>query len=117
MTDASALPPIPKRRPISKRMRFEIFKRDEFACQYCGQTPPAVVLEIDHIVAVISGGSSERHNLITSCFDCNRGKGAVALSSPAKTEVIEAMEISCSKVPSERAFKYFCGVCWRKIEQ
>ena len=34
---------------ISKKLRFEVFKRDGFQCQYCGKTPPAITLEIDHI--------------------------------------------------------------------
>lgn len=68
------------RKPISKTLRFEIFKRDAFTCQYCGNKPPAVVLEVDHVIPVAEGGGNEDHNLITSCFDCNRGKGATSLS-------------------------------------
>ena len=59
---------------LSKKTRFEIFKRDGFTCQYCGQRPPEVVLEVDHIHPSSKGGSDEELNLITSCFDCNRGK-------------------------------------------
>lgn len=59
---------------VSKKTRFEVFKRDGFRCQYCGQTPPSVVLECDHIEAVASGGGDDEDNLLTSCFDCNRGK-------------------------------------------
>lgn len=61
--------------PLSKKLRFEIFKRDDFTCQYCGAQPPAVVLEVDHIHPVAEGGGSEPENLITSCSKCNRGKG------------------------------------------
>lgn len=64
------------RRSVSKKLRFDIFKRDGFACQYCGQKPPSVVLELDHVVPVSSGGGNDEDNLLTSCFDCNRGKGA-----------------------------------------
>ena len=70
-----------KRKAIGKKLRFEIFKRDGFSCAYCGNTPPAVVLEVDHITAVANGGENDPDNLITSCFDCNRGKGARELSS------------------------------------
>lgn len=55
--------------------RFEVFKRDGFTCQYCGGHPPDKTLEVDHIVPVCKGGTDDIHNLITSCFDCNRGKG------------------------------------------
>lgn len=73
------------RTPLSKRARFEVFKRDLFTCQYCGQHPPNVELEVDHITPVAEGGSNEEGNLVTACFDCNRGKAAVALTSAPKT--------------------------------
>lgn len=60
---------------ISKKLRFEIFKRDDFKCQYCGKSSPKVVLEVDHIIPKKEGGGDNLENLITSCFDCNRGKG------------------------------------------
>lgn len=62
------------RKSIGKTKRFEIFKRDLFTCQYCGRTPPNVVLELDHIHPVAKGGSNDNDNLITACMDCNRGK-------------------------------------------
>lgn len=72
-----------KRKPISKKTRFEVFKRDGFKCQYCGRSAPDVVLEVDHIVSVAEGGPDEMINLITSCRDCNRGKGKRLLSDDA----------------------------------
>ena len=70
-----------KRKSLSKKNRFEVFKRDEFRCQYCGATPPKVILEIDHIDPIANGGSNDIENLITACFDCNRGKSKRLLSS------------------------------------
>ena len=69
-----------KRKSISKTMRFEIFKRDSFTCQYCGRMAPDVVLEVDHIHPVSKGGDNDILNLVTSCMDCNRGKGARKLT-------------------------------------
>lgn len=63
------------RKTISKKTRFEVFKRDNFTCQYCGRMAPNVILEIDHINPVANGGTDDILNLITSCFECNRGKG------------------------------------------
>lgn len=59
---------------LSKRLRFEIFKRDSFTCQYCGAQPPSVVLEVDHVHPKSRGGDNDPGNLITSCLACNRGK-------------------------------------------
>ena len=70
-----------KRKAISTRTRFEIFKRDRFACQYCGRTPPEVVLHLDHVIPVADGGSNKEGNLITSCMECNLGKADVPLGS------------------------------------
>lgn len=68
-----------ERKALSKKTRFNVFKRDEFRCCYCGNHPPHVILEVDHIVPVASYGGNDMDNLITSCFDCNRGKGAESL--------------------------------------
>ncbi len=65
-----------ERKNISKKIRFEVFKRDMFTCQYCGKSSPDVILEVDHINPVAEGGTNDLTNLITSCRDCNRGKGA-----------------------------------------
>lgn len=71
---------MPKREPITKKIRFEVFKRDKFTCQYCGRQSPDVILEIDHIKPVAEGGTNDIMNLITACFDCNRGKGKRVLT-------------------------------------
>lgn len=70
-----------ERKPLSKKLRFEIFKRDNFSCCYCGANPPSVILEVDHITPVSKGGGNETENLLTSCFDCNRGKSDRVLTS------------------------------------
>lgn len=59
---------------LSVRIRFEVFKRDEFTCQYCGRRSPEVVLEVDHIQPRADGGTDDSINLLTSCWECNRGK-------------------------------------------
>ena len=68
-----------KRRAISKKLRFEVFKRDKFKCQYCGKGAPDVVLVIDHIHPHSKGGANTILNLITACDPCNNGKGARTL--------------------------------------
>ena len=72
---------------VSKKIRFEVFKRDGFRCAYCGKSPPEVSLECDHIEPVSKGGKDDLNNLITACFDCNRGKTNIRLDKiPAKLQ-------------------------------
>lgn len=173
-----------RRSSLSKRARFEVFKRDGFTCQYCGEAPPRVILEIDHVVPICEGGEDEEWNMITACFNCNRGKAGIPLSIVPKSlaekaaeveereaqlagyreiiqarverieddmwqvaeilfprweedgvrrnylqsiknfnsrmdlhEVIDAAEIARANIgySDNRRFRYFCGVCWRKI--
>lgn len=63
-----------KRKVLSKKLRFEVFKRDSFTCQYCGRKAPDVILQVDHIKPVSKGGNNDIMNLVTSCVDCNLGK-------------------------------------------
>jgi len=75
------------RKPVSKKTRFEVFKRDSFTCHYCGRKAPNVLLVIDHIQPIAEGGNNDILNLITACDECNAGKGARPLSD---TSVIDA---------------------------
>lgn len=76
-----------KRKPISNKIRFEVFKRDLFTCQYCGGKSPNCLLRVDHINPIKNGGDNNIINLITSCFECNSGKGATLLSDQSSIEV------------------------------
>lgn len=67
------------RKALSKKTRFEVFKRDGFVCQYCGAHPPSVILHVDHIDPVAKGGGNHMDNLVTSCQACNLGKSANSL--------------------------------------
>jgi hypothetical protein len=90
------------RQALSKRIRFEVFKRDRFTCQYCGGRPPDVLLQVDHIVAVGQGGSNEPDNLATSCVACNAGKSDKGLG--ATLPVIDEMaRLEAMQEMAERA--------------
>lgn len=69
------------RKSTGKRLRFEVFKRDYFTCQYCGAQPPDVVLVADHINPVAAGGETTIDNLITACEACNQGKADKLLTT------------------------------------
>ena len=52
--------------------RQNIFKRDGFECQYCGNTKS---LTLDHVFPRSKGGKSSWTNLVTACKRCNTQKG------------------------------------------
>lgn len=91
--DQPAAPPA-ARKSIGKKIRFEVFKRDAFTCQYCGAHPPDSILHVDHIVPVALGGGNEVENLITACAPCNLGKGATSLEVVPQSLAAKAAEIA-----------------------
>lgn len=57
---------------VSKRIRYEILRRDNNTCRYCHATDSP--LTVDHVVPVALGGSDDPSNLVAACKDCNAGK-------------------------------------------
>jgi 5-methylcytosine-specific restriction endonuclease McrA len=37
---------------VSKRTRYEVLRRDNHACRYCGGIAPDVILTVDHVTPV-----------------------------------------------------------------
>jgi uncharacterized repeat protein (TIGR04076 family) len=66
---------------ITAGKRFDVHNRDNFKCQYCWRRAPYVILEIDHMIPRSKWWTDHESNLITSCFQCNRGKSAKKLNS------------------------------------
>ena len=54
--------------------RRNIFRRDRFACQYCGKQPGSEELTIDHVVPRAQGGASTWENCVLACVECNAHK-------------------------------------------
>lgn len=69
-----------RRKRLSSRVRFEVFRRDKFTCQYCGMKAPDVTLHVDHVKPVAAGGSNRIDNLLSACAGCNFGKSTTDLS-------------------------------------
>lgn len=69
---------------VSKRLRFEVLRRDNHACRYCGRSAPEARLTVDHVVPVALGGTDQPDNLVAACSDCNAGKSSV----PADVAVV-----------------------------
>jgi len=104
-----------KRKAISKKTRFEVFKRDGFTCAYCGGQPPKVVLHCDHIVPVAEDGTNDIDNLVTACDACNLGKGARSLAALPKT-VAEKADILREKEDQIAGFNALIAERQNRIE-
>ena len=52
--------------------RFNVFLRDGFACQYCGDSAE---LTFDHVVPRSRGGRTTWENIVAACGPCNLRKG------------------------------------------
>jgi len=59
--------------PQRKLTRFEVFNRDQYACQYCGRKTKELTL--DHVIPRRWGGEHSWENVVSACIPCNRRKG------------------------------------------
>lgn len=86
---------ISKRRRITMTDRKNVLERDSYTCQICGisrsfldELCPGLGdylrLEIDHIVSIKQGGTSDISNLQTLCWRCNSKKGHKKTNSDVK---------------------------------
>jgi hypothetical protein len=74
---------------VSKRLRYEILRRDNHTCRYCGASAPDVPLRVDHVTPVALGGTDEPGNLVTSCEPCNSGKSSASPDAHHVAEVAD----------------------------
>ena len=64
---------VPKRHV--RYSRVNVFARDKFTCQYCGERPHRSELNLDHVIPRALGGRTTWENVVCSCVECNRRKG------------------------------------------
>jgi 5-methylcytosine-specific restriction endonuclease McrA len=55
--------------------RFNVFLRDRFSCQFCGEDFPTHELTFDHLIPRSRGGRTTWENVVTACSPCNLSKG------------------------------------------
>lgn len=72
---------------VTKRVRYEVLRRDNNTCRYCGGRVPDVVLTVDHVVPTALGGSDDPSNLVAACKDCNAGKSSSSPDASAVAQV------------------------------
>jgi 5-methylcytosine-specific restriction endonuclease McrA len=81
---------IKRPRPRVRLTKREVFRRDDFRCQYCGATAPRMT--IDHVVPRYRGGKYTWQNLVTACERCNLKKGG---------RTIQEAHMSLLRLPTE----------------
>ena len=103
------------REAIGARLRFEILRRCNFACYYCG-VPAALgvkVLHIDHVIPVDLGGTNDPWNLVAACWDCNAGK---TNGVPTPELIDRVMGDYCAYLESTQGVIVTCRFCSRPIQ-
>jgi hypothetical protein len=64
-----------ERKAVQRKRRSLVLERDGHRCRYCGLgLESGLRLEIDHVIPMSLGGSSELENLVTACANCNNKK-------------------------------------------
>src|SRR5215472_5518714 len=66
-------------RPTKHVVRFSrinVYTRDGFRCQYCGEKKDMHELNYDHVVPRVRGGKTVWENIVSSCYACNDRKGS-----------------------------------------
>jgi 5-methylcytosine-specific restriction endonuclease McrA len=70
-----------RRTGVALRLRWQVLRRDNFTCRYCGASAESAELHVDHVISRADGGSDEIGNLVTACIPCNLGKGSESMPS------------------------------------
>jgi 5-methylcytosine-specific restriction endonuclease McrA len=66
-------------RQIDAQVSFNVWRRDNFMCRYCGTEKLA--LTVDHLVRYEDGGPSIEANLVACCRRCNKVRGNTAYAA------------------------------------
>ncbi len=88
-----------------KFSRVNIYGRDRYTCQFCGERKAIAELTYDHVVPRAQGGKTTWTNIVTACEMCNRKKanrtpeqaGMRLLAQPVQPKAMPALVITVSK--------------------
>ncbi len=73
--------PVPKHVAFT---RFNVFLRDRFRCQYCGQEHASADLTFDHVIPKCRGGPTSWGNVVAACPMCNARKDSSTAMKPLR---------------------------------
>ncbi len=77
--------PLDARKRAVKFSRINVFTRDGFRCQYCGERKEMRELNYDHVLPRIRGGRTVWDNIVTACYPCNDRKGSKTVAEAGMT--------------------------------
>jgi len=110
---------------VKHRVKFSkdnVFLRDAYTCQYCGNVFPKNMLTLDHVIPVSLGGKKNWENIVTACHSCNNKKGSrtpelakmTLLSKPNKPLFIpyysKISQLSLFPLEWQRYLSYYINV-------
>ena len=64
--------------------RFNVFLRDRFTCQYCGEAFASSALTFEHVIPRSRGGQTTWSNIVTACVPCNTRKASSMRIKPRR---------------------------------
>jgi 5-methylcytosine-specific restriction endonuclease McrA len=64
-----------KRKTSIRYSKHNVFLRDGYVCQYCGDDVSKKTATLDHVLPVSHGGKTTFENTVTACGPCNANKG------------------------------------------
>ena len=64
-----------KRKTSIRFSKHNVFLRDGYICQYCGEDVSKKTATLDHLLPVSHGGKTTFENTVTACGPCNANKG------------------------------------------
>jgi len=82
-------------RQISNFISWNVFRRDEYTCRYCGKND--VPLTVDHVVLWEEGGPSIEDNLVACCRKCNQKRGNLRYKAWLKSDLYKSVSVNLSE--------------------
>ena len=64
-----------KRKTAIRYSKHNVFLRDGYVCQYCGDDVSKKTATLDHVLPVSHGGKTTFENTVCACATCNANKG------------------------------------------
>lgn len=100
-----------------KFSRTNVFTRDGYRCQYCGEKKRSDELNYDHVVPRVQGGKTVWDNIVTACYPCNNRKrnrtpeqaGMALLSKPVKPRTLPIAPVLIDTKRMPEAWSMYCA--------